>query len=123
MSLVLSDKRKGSLFGFSHAWDGLKAVVRTEMNFRIHLITAFLVMLAGLFFRLTAVEWIMIFFAIGLVLIAEMLNTAIEKTLDYLKPDLHPQAKLIKDLSAGAVLISALVATVVGLLVFLPEFL
>lgn len=119
--MALSDKRKGSLFGFSHAWDGLKAVVRTELNFRIHLIAALGVISAGFVFRLTVLKWIMVLFAIGLVLVAEMLNTAVEKMIDYLKPEIHPQAKAIKDLAAGAVLVSALIAVAVGLFVFLPE--
>ncbi|WP_010531025.1 diacylglycerol kinase family protein [Lentibacillus jeotgali] len=117
----MSDNRKGSLFGFSHAWDGLKAVFRTEANFRVHLIAALGVISAGFVFRLTVLKWIVVFFAIGLVLVAEMLNTAIEKMIDYLKPDIHPEAKAIKDLAAGAVLVSALTAVAAGLFVFLPE--
>ncbi len=70
---------------------------------------------------MTVLKWIVVFFAIGLVLVAEMLNTAIEKMIDYLKPDIHPEAKAIKDLAAGAVLVSALTAVAAGLFVFLPE--
>lgn len=83
---------------------------------------AFGVILAGLVFRLAIIKWLMIIFAIGLVLITEMLNTAIEKMLDYLKPDIHPSAKMIKDIAAGAVLVSAIIAAVIGLIVFIPEF-
>ncbi|TFJ94084.1 diacylglycerol kinase family protein [Lentibacillus salicampi] len=117
----MSDKQWQSIVGFSHAWNGIKAATRTEGNFRIHLITAFAVISAGIFFRLTVIKWLMIIVAIGFVLAVELLNTAIEKMLDYLKPDIHPHAKVIKDLAAGAVLVSAMTAAVVGLLVFLPE--
>jgi diacylglycerol kinase len=122
VNLALDDKQGKSLFGFTHACNGLKSVIRTERNFRIHLVIAFGVILAGLVFRLAIIKWLMIIFAIGLVLITEMLNTAIEKMLDYLKPDIHPSAKMIKDIAAGAVLVSAIIAAVIGLIVFIPEF-
>lgn len=92
-----------------------------ERNFRIHTFIGLLVVLTGILFRLSTFEWLSIILVIGLVLVAEIFNSAIEKLLDYLNPAIHPSAKIIKDLSAGAVLASALVAIVVGLIIFFPR--
>lgn len=121
MNLALNDKQGKSLFGFSYAWDGLKAITRSERNFQIHMIAAVCVIIAGFVFRLSILKWAMIILVIGLVLVAEIVNTAIEKMMDYVKPDSHPQAKTIKDMAAGAVLVSAVIAVVVGMLIFVPE--
>ncbi|SHF68284.1 diacylglycerol kinase family protein [Ornithinibacillus halophilus] len=107
--------------GFTYAWNGIIEAWKSERNFRSHILSAFIVILAGIFFQLSVIEWIIIVFCIGFVIVTELLNTAIEKLLDYLKPDIHPKAKIIKDLSAGAVLISALCSAIVGLLIFLPK--
>ncbi len=71
--------------------------------------------------QLSQVEWLFIVIAIGSVLTAECLNSAVEKMLDYLKPEIHPKAKVVKDLSAGAVLLTVLMSVVVGLIVFIPK--
>ncbi len=109
------------MFGFAHAWNGLKEAARTERNFRFHLAAAFLVVATGVFFRIETSQWAIIMLASGMVLTAELINTAIEKTMDYLKPDIHPRVKIIKDIAAGAVLIAAIFAAAAGLFVFLPE--
>ncbi|MFD1363022.1 diacylglycerol kinase family protein [Lentibacillus salinarum] len=119
---ALNAKRRKSLIGLTHAWNGLKTIFCTERNFRIHIMTVFAVMAAGIVLQLPIIKWAIIIVVIGLVLVAEMLNTAVEKMLDYVKPTVHPQAKVIKDIAAGAVLVAAVVAVIVGLLVFLPEF-
>lgn len=119
MSLELKDKKR--TIGFSYAWNGIKHVIRTERNFRIHLSAAFLVILAGIIFQLSQIEWAVILLVIGIVIILEMTNSAIEKLIDYLKPEIHPKAKIIKDISAGAVLISAITAATVGLIIFIPK--
>ncbi|WP_084268736.1 diacylglycerol kinase family protein [Oceanobacillus damuensis] len=121
MSSELKDKRKG--IGFSYAWNGIKEIAKTEHNFRIHLAATIATVLAGFVFRLSNVEWAIVTLAIGLVLMAEVTNSAIEKTIDYLKPEIHPSAKVIKDIAAGAVLISAVIAFIVGLLIFFPKLL
>lgn len=119
MTLDLNGK-KGNV-GFSFAWNGLKEVVKTERNFRIHLVATLLVIILCISFDLVYLEWAVICLVIGLVLIAEMINSAIEKMLDYLNPSIHPQAKIIKDIAAGAVLLAAIIATVIGLIIFLPK--
>lgn len=115
----MADKKKG--IGFNHAWNGIKIAFKLERNFKIQIVIGLLVILAGTFFKLTTYEWINIILVIGFVLVAEMFNSAIEKLLDYLNPAIHPSAKVIKDLSAGAVLTSAFVAVVIGLTIFIPK--
>lgn len=121
MSLDLKDKKK--LIGFSFAWNGLVEVVKTERNFQIHLICMFLTIIAGIYFQLIMIEWALIFLVSGLVLVTEMINSAIEQMIDYFKPEIHPAAKIIKDISAGAVLLAAMVAVVIGVFIFVPKLL
>jgi len=116
----LKDK-KGKI-GFFHAVNGIIAVTKSEWNFRFHLLMMILVIGAGIFFRLSSIEWIAVVIVIGMVLITEMLNTTVEKIIDYLKPEFHPAARFIKDAAAGAVLISAITAVIVGIIIFLPKF-
>lgn len=108
--------------GFVYAWNGLVAAAKTEKNLQIHLIVAVLVVLAGFYFRVSVVEWTLLIIVIGFVLMAELTNTAIEKMIDYLKPEIHPVAMFIKDIAAGSVLIAAVTAVAIGIIVFIPKF-
>ena len=101
VNLVLKDKRKK--IGFAYAWNGLKEVISKEYNFRIHLIAAFLVIIAGMIFRLSAVEWAIITHRRRFCASQEMVNSIVERIIDYVKPEYHIQAKLIKDIAAGHV--------------------
>ncbi len=118
MSLELKGKRS---VGFTFAWNGLKEVTRTERNFRIHLFITALVLTIGFLVELNWLEWCIVIFAIGFVLVTEVTNSAIEKMIDYLNPAIHPSAKIIKDMAAGAVLIAAIIAALIGLIIFLPK--
>lgn len=118
MSLELKGKRS---VGFTFAWNGLKEVTRTERNFRIHLFITALVLTIGFLVELNWLEWCIVIFAIGLVLVTEVTNSAIEKMIDYLNPAINPSAKIIKDMAAGAVLIAAIIAALIGLIIFLPK--
>ncbi|WP_339228158.1 diacylglycerol kinase family protein [Oceanobacillus sp. FSL K6-2867] len=115
----MRDKKRK--IGFNYAWNGIKEIAKTERNFRIHLFATILTASAGFVFKLTMTEWAIIVLTIGLVLMAEVTNTAIEKLIDYLKPEIHPTAKIIKDIAAGAVFITAIIAAIIGLLIFLPK--
>lgn len=119
MSLEL--KGKEGKFGFRYAITGLVNVWKSEWNFRFHVIVMVIVLVFGLLFRLSLLEWALIVIVIAMVLSAELLNTSIEKTIDYIKPEIHPIARFIKDAAAGAVLISSICAVIVGLLIFLPK--
>lgn len=115
----MNDKKKS--IGFAFAWNGIREVARTERNFQIHLAATLLVVVAGFFFQLTYIEWGILILVIGLVLVTEITNSAVEKMMDYLKPDMHPTTRVIKDVAAGAVLMSAIIAVIIGLLIFLPK--
>lgn len=118
-SLILKDKKKG--IGFKYAFNGIKNAYLLERNFKIHTVFAIIIIVSSIVFGLTALEWVSILVVIGFVLVAEMFNTAIEHMLDYLNPSIHPSAKVIKDLSAGGVLIAAMIAVIVGLIIFIPK--
>ncbi|MEO5911564.1 MAG: diacylglycerol kinase family protein [Pelobium sp.] len=108
---------------FAHAINGLKLLFREEHNARVHLVVAILVVIAGFVSEISIIEWMMITFAIGLVISIEILNTAIEKTADFISPERNEQIKVIKDLAAGAVLVSTITSVIIGLLVFVPKLL
>jgi diacylglycerol kinase (ATP) len=108
---------------FGYAFKGIYALFRTEQNAWIHLIAAVTAIISGIIFNLNTREWIWIFLAIGMVISAELFNTAIEKLVDMISPEHHKKAGLIKDLAAGAVLIAALTALLIGLGIFLPKML
>ncbi|WP_077621471.1 diacylglycerol kinase family protein [Sediminibacillus massiliensis] len=114
---------KKPFIGFSFAWNGLKEILRTERNFTIHLSAAVIVTMAGIYFNVSRVEWAILFLTFGTVMSTEMINTAIERLLDYLAPDFHPQAGLVKDIAAGAVLVTAIFSVCVGIFIFSPYLL
>lgn len=111
------------LNSFSYAINGLKTLWIEEHNARIHFFLAVIVILMGLYFKITMYDWMAVFFAIGFVLVTEIINTAIENISDFMSAEKDNRIKKIKDISAGAVLISAITAFIIGLLVFVPKFL
>lgn len=106
---------------FKHALEGLIYTFKSQPNFRVHTVFALFAISSGLFFSITPSEWSVIVFVIGLVLICEMINTSIESVVDLLTDQYHLSAKIAKDVSAGMVLVSALIAVITGLLVFIPH--
>jgi diacylglycerol kinase len=110
-----------ALRSFRYAWEGLAGLMRSENNARIHLLATLLVVAAGFFFEITVTEWCLVVVVIALVWAGEAFNTAIEKLADVVSPDKHPTIKVVKDVAAAGVLILALLAVVVGLLIFLPK--
>jgi diacylglycerol kinase len=115
-------KSRGRLAAsFAFAFQGVLALLRTQANARIHFGATIAVVAAGFFFGITRLEWCAIAAAIGLVWTAEGLNTAIECVVDLVSPDQHPLAGRAKDIAAGAVLIAAFIAVVIGALIFVPH--
>lgn len=100
---------------------GLKTLFQHEHNFRIHFIAATMAVVLGFICKISPLEWIAVCFSIGMVMTAEAINTALENLADFVSPDKHNSIKTIKDVSAAAVLISALCALIVGLIIFLPK--
>ena len=105
---------------FNHAARGLSIVLRTQPNIIIHILSSFIVLILGFFYQISHTEWMMLVFAIGIVLAAEAFNTSIEIDIDLTSPDYHPYARDTKDVAAGAVLITAITALAVGLIIFVP---
>lgn len=114
---------KARLKSFVFAWRGIIDFFRTEHNAQIHLAVTIIVIVLSIFFRVNKTETIAIIFSVAMVWVTEMVNTTIEKTMDFISLQKHPQIKVIKDLSAGAVLIASLAAVVVGCIIFIPKIL
>jgi diacylglycerol kinase (ATP) len=106
------------LDSFNYAFEGIIHVLRTQRNLRIHFAIAFLVLILALVVNVTKLELIALLISVTFVLIAEMLNTAVEAAIDISTTSFDPMAKLAKDIAAGAVLIAAVNAVIVGYLVF-----
>lgn len=113
-----NDKKR---IGFADAIHGIKYVFSQERNFRIHLLAFIAVIPAAIVFDLSTVEWMMILFVSTVVFAMEILNSAIERVIDYVKPDVHPMAKNIKDMAAGAVLVASIGALIIGCMIFFPK--
>jgi diacylglycerol kinase (ATP) len=106
---------------FNHAIEGIIYTVRTQRNMKFHMVIAIIVLLFSLFFDFTKLEMLVLFLTITLVIVLEMINTAIEATIDVLANYYHPLAKIAKNVAAGAVLIAAINAVVVGYLLFFDK--
>ncbi|GEP18655.1 diacylglycerol kinase family protein [Pediococcus argentinicus] len=124
MLMDSKDKRQISknhsyIQSFQHALRGLVEVFKTERNFRFHLLIGIFVMILGIIFKLSVVEWAIIIGCIGAVLIAEIFNTVAETLVNLAcEGKYHPLAKRAKDLAAGGVLTSGIIAAIIGLIVF-----
>jgi diacylglycerol kinase (ATP) len=103
---------------FNAAIEGFIYVLKTERNMRFHYIAALVILLLGLCFNFSLLEMFLLSATITLVLVAEMLNTTVELLVDWIGAELHPAARIIKDVGAGAVLVAALNALIVGYLLF-----
>lgn len=107
-----------------HAWQGLRDVWKTQLNFRMQVAMGAAVIVLGFRLHLVFVEWLWVSFAIGLVLFAELMNTAIEQTVDFVVgAQYDPLARQVKDVAAGCVLAAAVIAGVIGTLTFGPHLL
>ncbi|MEX0273082.1 MAG: diacylglycerol kinase [Flavobacteriaceae bacterium] len=104
-----------------YALKGAWLLVRTEASIKIQVVLALLVTAAGFYFDLSSMEWMVQLIAIAMVMGVEGVNTAIEKLADYVQPEYDPKIGFIKDVSAGAVMIVAIIATIMGLIIYLPK--
>ena len=106
---------------FGYAIHGIYLMIKQEQNAKIHLISILLVLVAGFFFRLSLSEWLSIVIVSGGVFAAEAINTAIEALSDTIASEYNKNIKQVKDFAAGAVLVAAITAIIVGMIVFLPK--
>ena len=114
-------KNRNLLESFNRAASGIIYCLRTQRNFRIHVFAAGAVLLLSLWFRLSKWEFLLVLAAIFLVLITEVINTAIEATIDLITDRYHPLAATAKNLAAGAVILAAVFAVLTGYIVFFPK--
>ena len=105
---------------FEYAFSGIFRSLVKERNFQIHLIITFLVVIAGFYFRIEKMEWVSLLLMIAFVLSLEAINSCIERICDFISPEYNEKIKTIKDVSAGFVLIAAIIAVVIGCIVFIP---
>ena len=111
------NKRKAA---FDFAFKGIYYFYKREAHAKLHLLASIIVILAGIFFKISAIEWIAIVLCIGLVFAAEAFNSALEMITDSIYKDHNPIAGKIKDIAAGAVLICAIAAVGVAFIIFIP---
>lgn len=108
---------------FNYAFAGIKNLIISEHNARIHLIATITIIILSFTLQISKTEWLAIFFVTGLVWVTEMINTCIEKIMDFISTEKKPAIAFIKDVSAGAVLVAAFTALITGLLIFIPKIL
>jgi len=109
------------LFSFKYAFNGILYFIKSQKNAWIHLFFVFFVTIFGVILKITLIDWILVLFCFGFVLTAEAFNTAIEKIVDFVSPEFQKEAGIIKDVAAGAVLISAIISAIIGLIIFIPK--
>lgn len=117
-------KRQGKsnfIESVGHAMDGIEYTTSHERNFRVELMIAILVTIASYFFKVSLIEWAILILTIGVVLALELINTAIERTVDLVTKDYLELARIAKDVAAGAVLIMSILSIVIGMVIFLPK--
>lgn len=109
-------------FSFKYAFEGIISTIKEERNMFIHFLISIIVVIAGIYVRLSLNEWLICLLLFALVFSLELINTAIENTVDLVTTKKNKKAKLAKDAAAGAVLIAAIFASIIGIIIFLPKF-
>lgn len=108
---------------FNYALDGLKYAFKYEQNILFHTLAMIVAITAGIFFKISVTEWLILFLIIGLVIATELINTSIEATIDLITDKVHPLAKVAKDTAAAAVLIFGFTAIIIAIIIFVPKIL
>ncbi|HFS68127.1 MAG TPA: diacylglycerol kinase family protein [Flavobacteriia bacterium] len=113
---------KGRIRSLKFALKGAYLLLTTEHSIMVQFSVAIIVVILGFVKHISTTEWMVQLLAIGLVLVAESLNTGIEKISDFIHPDYHKKIGFIKDISAGAATFAAIIAFIIGLLIYIPKF-
>lgn len=106
---------------FGYAYQGVRYALSSELNLRIHCLSIIVITTLGFWFNLKPIEWVTLIAMFGLVVVAELFNTAIEQLTNLVSPDFSKKAGLVKDIAAAAVLIAAIIALLVGCIIFYPH--
>ncbi len=112
----------GRLRGCGYAFKGALLLLKTEPSIQVQAAIAVIMTVLGFYFKITATEWVLQVFAIGLIMSVEGVNTAIEAIADFIHPDFHDKIGFIKDVAAGAVFIAAVTAIIIGFIIYIPYF-
>ena len=129
MRLKLKDKRKKQLGikrffkSFTYNYEGIKYALLNEQSMIIHFIIALIVIIFGFILKLNKYEWMITLIIVACVISSEFINTAVEAVVDMVMPEKHPLAKIAKDTASAAVGIFAIVALIIGFIIFVPKFL
>lgn len=125
---MASPDRSNKQFGFKriissirNSWNGLRVAYKNEQSMYIHLIATVLLLLFSFFLKISTTQWLIIIAIIGLTLVVELLNTAIESTVDLVTKEFHPLAKNAKDIASAAEFILAISAFIISLMIFIPK--
>ena len=116
-------KEKNIINSFKYALEGIFTALKAEKNMKIHFLIIILVIVLGIILKISKAEWIICIILFGLVISMELINTAIENTVDLITKEKNEQAKIAKDVAAGAVLVSAITSAIIGLIIFVPKIL
>ena len=116
----MDSKRFHHILSFKYAFQGIAAALKEEPKLIFHLLTGLIVLIISFILGISRQDWTIIIFLIGFVIAVELTNTAIEAVVDQFTDQIHPGAKLAKDISAGAVLIAAITSAIIGIMVFWP---
>lgn len=113
--------KHNTIGSFKYAFEGIVAAFKKEPNFKIHIFTTFAVSVFAYVLKFNPIEWLILLLTICLVLVLELINTAIESIVNLVSPEIKDEAKIAKDVSAAAVFLSAFLAVTVGIILFLPK--
>lgn len=114
-------KMKKLLKSFKYAFEGICTGIKEEQNMKVHIAIMILVIIFGIMLKISIIEWIICIVLFGLVISMELINTAIENTVDLVTKEKNEQAKIAKDVAAGAVLVSAISSAIIGIIIFIPK--
>lgn len=112
----------GRIKGCGYAFKGAITLVRSEPSIQVQSFIAVIMTVLGFVFDITATQWMLQILSIGLIMSLEGMNTAVEAIADFIHPDFHPKIGIIKDIAAGAVFITAVAASIIGLIIYVPYF-
>lgn len=113
--------KKSIIKSFKYAIEGIYTGIKEEKNMKIHIFIMILVIIFGIVMKISKIEWIICIIQFGFVISLELVNTAIESTVDLITLEKNPQAKIAKDVAAGSVLVTAITSTIIGLIIFIPK--
>ena len=122
LEIITMIKIKRLYKSFTYAFRGLGKTLKEEQNLQIQSIVGLVVIILGWYFRIEVEEWLILIVVIGLVILMELVNSAVERITDVLKPRLDSYVKEIKDIMAAAVMLASVIAIIVGLIIFIPYF-